>query len=349
MNIPCWSAAADGAGQTRTVSYVMPILRNAIGPRSALCHLYQSLVRANDGCCFVVEVLSTTPDVPYGNTYRNRVRYCLTTESERRCRLRITSELTFVCFTIARRAWRAWPSRVAPRSRHGHATAFISSAAESGMRKYSADLLSYIRATEAALRADRNRQLDSTHERAVEAAMRHSLQAQQPDAPDATPTAAEPKTVGRCAPHGSTNGAAVSVQPELHDADVDGASMRRGRAPAGQGDPATPPPATASGASALVPRHTAHHESGVVRGFSNGPCDKASPAAQQRAAAKPQTRDRPRIVPMCTLLLLGLLGLLLCILYASVAGYIRLRYLEESLQQRAATATTHRAGVGSLN
>eukprot|EP01137_Pigoraptor_chileana_P034870 Opistho-2@28074 len=87
-----WTAA--GEEMKRNLQYVMP-LTGSFGPKQALTKEEQSVKWTTDRKCFIVEAKSTTPDVPYGDTFYNVTRYCVTALGDESCAVRITGDTVF--------------------------------------------------------------------------------------------------------------------------------------------------------------------------------------------------------------------------------------------------------------
>eukprot|EP01136_Pigoraptor_vietnamica_P001601 Opistho-1_new@28455 len=92
IQIQPWTAA--GEEFKRNVQYIMP-LSASFGPKQALTKEEQSLKWTTDKKCFVVEVKSVTPEVPYGDAFYNTTRYCVTALGDEAAAIRITGDTIF--------------------------------------------------------------------------------------------------------------------------------------------------------------------------------------------------------------------------------------------------------------
>lgn len=96
VKIGAW--APDGSSRKRFIEYIMPLAKG-LGPKQAKVQETQTYERDDNGA-HVVHVVSVTPDVPYGQSFQNVLRWVLSFERADRSRLLLTHETHFTKSTL---------------------------------------------------------------------------------------------------------------------------------------------------------------------------------------------------------------------------------------------------------
>ncbi|XP_076457671.1 protein Aster-B-like [Babylonia areolata] len=96
LNLPQWEEEPDEEGnRVRNISYTLT-LNNSIGPRTSPSTEKQVCYKdSKPGKMYCVDCEICNGGIPYGDSFYNVLRYCLTRVSLTKCRLRVTSELKF--------------------------------------------------------------------------------------------------------------------------------------------------------------------------------------------------------------------------------------------------------------
>ncbi|KJE91721.1 hypothetical protein CAOG_02816 [Capsaspora owczarzaki ATCC 30864] len=94
VSIEKWAPGENGQ-QTRKIVYIKPLPPQPMAPKTAKC-IETQVEAKNEKAIKVVEVTTSTPEVPQGTTFLTLLRYCMTSESPRSCKLTVTFEVKFV-------------------------------------------------------------------------------------------------------------------------------------------------------------------------------------------------------------------------------------------------------------
>lgn len=96
LNLPPWEDEPDEEGnRMRNISYTLT-LNNSIGPRTSPSVEKQVCYKdSRPGRTYCVDCEICNGGIPYGDSFYNVLRYCLTRVSLTKCRVRVTSELKF--------------------------------------------------------------------------------------------------------------------------------------------------------------------------------------------------------------------------------------------------------------
>eukprot|EP01134_Creolimax_fragrantissima_P003716 CFRG3716T1 len=90
---PDWSKDTETGRVTRMVTYTKPLKKNSVGPTEAPVEEKQVILVNEKGSRQVVLTEARTPSLPYGDYFYSQCKFCITSEGERKSRLRITVEV----------------------------------------------------------------------------------------------------------------------------------------------------------------------------------------------------------------------------------------------------------------
>ncbi|KAK9802955.1 hypothetical protein WJX72_007891 [[Myrmecia] bisecta] len=90
----------EGGVWTRNNMYTTPLKKNPLGPREAECQEVCTCTRFEPG--FIVEVVCTTPKVPYGSAFYQRLQYCVWREAPGQTHVRISAQVEFTKSVLVR-------------------------------------------------------------------------------------------------------------------------------------------------------------------------------------------------------------------------------------------------------
>ena len=81
----------EGAIRSFRVKYRVPVSNPMIKEKETPCIETIQITKAEEYLCYVVDVSAKTPNVPYGDSFEMRIRYCIVAEeSPGQCRIKLT-------------------------------------------------------------------------------------------------------------------------------------------------------------------------------------------------------------------------------------------------------------------
>lgn len=93
VHIGSWDTAAEGGSMTRCIRFTQP-LSGRVGPRHAVCYSHYTLLeRTANG--FHVSMEAHTPEVPYGRSFHQHIRFVGMARGPDACELTVSAEVVF--------------------------------------------------------------------------------------------------------------------------------------------------------------------------------------------------------------------------------------------------------------
>lgn len=102
INIGEW-AEAEGGSRQRTVTYVMP--KTLVLPRGHATQT-QTCIVSNPGSMYVIDLITSVPEMPYGESYNTQVRFQLSGDGEQSI-LQISFCLNFLRNVVGKKMMRS--------------------------------------------------------------------------------------------------------------------------------------------------------------------------------------------------------------------------------------------------
>jgi hypothetical protein len=94
-----WVRASDGIGKTRLITFTSPV-NNAMGPKETRVHSHQRVIFLSDDQTFVVQALTKTLDVPYGDSFFVQLSIIIVDNKDGTSTVSISAGVIFVKSTI---------------------------------------------------------------------------------------------------------------------------------------------------------------------------------------------------------------------------------------------------------
>jgi hypothetical protein len=114
-----WKNASNGVGKTRDITFISPV-NNPMGPKTTRVMNQQRLIFFNDARSYLIQILTKTLDVPYGDTFCLQINMIVTDNEDDTSTLNIQVGVIFLKSSLLRwkiedlalkeviRSWQEW-------------------------------------------------------------------------------------------------------------------------------------------------------------------------------------------------------------------------------------------------